>query len=117
MCKKLIVLASVALTLGLVNVSDAADILWTGAGADNLWDNGANWEGNKAPGPTDWAHIESPGATAPNGPVIQDGMHIEIDGMSNELPGEPTLTITGGTLILTGWGIWWGDAGDCVATC
>ncbi|KPK37507.1 MAG: hypothetical protein AMJ65_14405, partial [Phycisphaerae bacterium SG8_4] len=117
MCKKLIVLASVVLTLGFVNVSDAADILWTGAGADNLWENGANWEGNKAPGAADWAHIESPGATAPNGPVIQDGMHIEIDGMSNELPGEPTLTITGGTLILTGWGIWWGDAADCHATC
>ncbi len=117
MCKKLIVLAFVALTVGLVNVSDAADILWTGAGADNLWENGANWEGNKAPGAADWAHVESPGATAPNGPVVQDGMHIEINGMSNELPGEPTLTITGGTLILTGWGIWWGDAGDCVATC
>ncbi|MHC4117804.1 MAG: LamG domain-containing protein [Planctomycetota bacterium] len=117
MCKRLIALTAVVLMLGSVSVSNAADILWTGAGADNLWNNPANWEGNKAPGPLDWAHIESPGATAPNGPLIQDGMHLEIDGMSNELPGEPTLTITGGTLILTGWGIWWGDAGDCVATC
>jgi hypothetical protein len=117
MCKRLIALICVVLMLGFVNVCEAADILWTGGGPDNLWNNPANWEGNKAPGATDWAHIESPGATAPNGPVIQDGMHIEIDGMSNELPGEPTLTITGGEFILTGWGIWWGDAGDCVATC
>jgi len=117
MCKKLIVLASVVLTLGFVNVSEAANVLWTGAGGDNLWSNPANWEGNKVPGPADWANIEAPGAVAPNGPLVEEGMYIEIDGMSNELPGEPTLTITGGTLILTGWGIWWGDAGDCIATC
>lgn len=116
MCKKLILL-TVVLVFGFANVNEAVAIQWTGLGADNLWTNPANWEGNKVPGPTDWVNIESPGATAPNGPLVQEGMYIEIDGMANELPGEPTLTITGGTLVLIGWGIWWGDAGDCVATC
>ena len=115
MCRKMIYLASFILVVAFVNAN--ANVMWSGAGADNLWTNPANWEGNKVPGPSDWVNIEAPGAVAPNGPLIQDGMDIEIDGMSNELPGEPTLTITGGNLTITGWGIWWGDAGDCVATC
>jgi hypothetical protein len=113
----MIYLVSFVLVFAFVNVNANANVMWTGAGADNLWDNAANWEGNNVPSPSDWVNIEAPGAVAPNGPLIQDGMDIQIDGMSNELPGEPTLTITGGNLTITGWGIWWGDAGDCVATC
>ena len=116
MCRKLFYLTSFVLMLTFVNVNDAAEIMWTGGGADNLWDNPANWEGNKVPTPADRARIEAPGATAPNGPLIQDGIDVEIDRMTNELPGEPTMTMTGGTLTITGWGIWWGDAGDCIAT-
>jgi hypothetical protein len=116
MCRKLILLTSFVLLLGFVNVTNAADIVWTGRGADKLWSNPANWEGNKVPTAADDAKIEVPGAIAPNGPLIQDGIAAECAVMWNEVAGEPTMTMTGGTLTMSGWGIWWGDGPGCKAT-
>src|SRR5262249_55729318 len=33
----------------------AADVIWTNAAGDLLWNTGTNWKGNVVPGPTDFA--------------------------------------------------------------
>ena len=100
--------------LGFVN--DAGAIQWTGRGADNLWSNPANWEGNKVPTAADEVYVEVPGAAAPHGPLIQAGIDAQINLLANEVAGEPTMTMTGGTLTISGWGIWWGDGPACNPT-
>ncbi len=114
MYKKLSCLLSFIMVLSFIN--NASAIQWTGLGGDNLWNNPANWEGNKVPTAADDAMIEVPGAAAPNGPVIQDGIDAECGLLANEVAGEPTMTMTGGTLTISGWGIWWGDGPGCNAT-
>ena len=116
MCRKLIILTSFVLVVGFVNNANAADIVWSGLGADNLWSNPANWEGNKVPTAADDVAIEVPGAAAPNGPLIQDGIDAECGVLWNEVAGEPSMTMTGGTLTISGWGIWWGDGPGCNPT-
>jgi hypothetical protein len=49
----LALVASSSLALVHVNAVHAAAVTWTGAGLDGLWDNGANWSTQVAPGPTD----------------------------------------------------------------
>jgi hypothetical protein len=114
MCKRMIYLASFVLVLGFVN--SAMAIQWTGGGANNLWSTPANWEGNKVPTASDEAYVDVPGAEAPHGPLIQDGIDAECDLLACEVAGEPTMTMTGGTLTISGWGIWWGDGPDCNPT-
>lgn len=116
MCKKLLLLTSVVLALGFASVNYAADIVWSGRGADNLWSNPANWEGNKVPTAADDALIEVPGAAPPNGPLIQDGIDAVCSVLWNEVAGEPEMRMTGGTLTMSGWGIWWGDGPGCNPT-
>ena len=109
MCKQLIYLMSVLLVLS--SVSNAEEVFWSGAGANRLWTNPANWEGGRVPGPNDEAQILSPQADAGYGPIIQDGMDVKLVGVKNELegrPGKPELTMTGGNLELTDF-VWWGD--------
>jgi hypothetical protein len=105
----------VAVTLLLGSVSSAATIHWTGLGDDNLWSNPANWEGNKVPTSADEAYVDVPAAAAPNGPVIQDGIDAKALGLGCEVAGEPTMTMTGGTLEIADW-IWWGDGAACHGT-
>ena len=106
MSKKLIYLISVVLVLG--SVSNAATIHWTDRGDDHLWSTRANWESNKVPTSSDEVYIDVPPAAAPNGPIIQDGIDAKAFGLACEVAGEPTMTMTGGTLEITDW-IWWGD--------
>ncbi|MFZ2145597.1 MAG: hypothetical protein WAV28_00135 [Sedimentisphaerales bacterium] len=106
MSKKLIYLISFVLVLG--SVSNAATVHWTDRGPDHLWSTPANWESNKVPGVSDDAYIDVPAAKAPNGPVIQDGINAKIHGLGCEVAGEPTMTMTGGTLEIGDW-VWWGD--------
>jgi len=109
MCKQLICLMSVLLVLG--SVSNAEEVFWSGAGADRLWTNPANWEGGRVPGINDEAQILSPQADSGRGPIIQEGMDIKLVGIKNELegrPGKPELTMTGGNVELTDF-VWWGD--------
>ena len=108
----------VMLVLGFgVTAMAAEDSSWTGAGSDNLWDNPDNWLDGIVPGIPDVdgnvgnTLINGPAGEAPNGPLIQDGIAALTGIMSTEA-GDPTLTMTGGTLELTGWGVWWGDGGD-----
>jgi hypothetical protein len=113
MCRKLTYLVFIVLLLG--SVSNAADIHWTNAGGDKLWDNPANWEGNKVPGPGDNVFVDVPPAKAPNGPIIREGMFAKINGLSCEVAGEPTMTMTGGTLEIGDY-IWWGDGSGSYGT-
>jgi len=113
MCKKVISLISLVLmTCSAVN---AADIHWTGRGDDKLWSTRANWESNKVPTSADNVFVDVPAAKAPGGPVIQNGIDAKANGLSCELPGEPNMTMTGGTLELLDY-IWWGDGRDCHGT-
>jgi len=109
MCKKLFLLVFIVLFLG--SVCHAADIQWTGGGGDNLWSNPDNWDQARVPTLADEVLIDVPEAAAPNGPVIQDGIDAKAKGIFTEAAGEPTLTITGGTLEVAEW-IWWGDGAD-----
>ncbi|MFH1883126.1 MAG: LamG-like jellyroll fold domain-containing protein, partial [Planctomycetota bacterium] len=109
MCRKMIYLISFVLVLG--SVSNAEDIQWTDLGADHLWSTPENWNLGRVPTLDDEVLIDVPAAAAPNGPVIQDGIDAKAKGIWTEAPGEPTLTITGGTLEVADW-IWWGDGAD-----
>ncbi len=113
MCRKLTYLVFVVLVLG--TVCNAADVRWTNAGGDKLWDNPANWDSNKVPGAGDNVFVDVPAAKAPNGPIIRDGIYAKINGLSCEVAGEPTMTMTGGTLEIGDY-IWWGDGRDCHGT-
>ncbi|MFQ6036730.1 MAG: discoidin domain-containing protein, partial [Sedimentisphaerales bacterium] len=113
MCRRLIFLISFVLVLS--SVSSAAKIHWTALGADNLWSNPANWEGQKVPTSTDDAYIDVPAAEAPNGPLIRGGINAKAHGLACEVAGEPTMTMTGGTLEIADW-VWWGDGADCHGT-
>ena len=113
MFKKAIFLVS--LVLALSSVSNAADVHWTGQGGDKLWSTRANWESSKVPTTADNVFVDVPAAKAPGGPVIQNGIEAKANGLSCELPGEPNMTMTGGTLELLDY-IWWGDGRNCHGT-
>jgi hypothetical protein len=106
MCAKRTCLILILLSLG--SMARGATIHWTGGGGDRLWSNPANWEGNAVPSSVDEVYIDVPAAAAPNGPIIQEGIEAKILGLGCEVAGEPTMTMTGGTLEIGDW-IWWGD--------
>jgi len=114
MCKKSMCWA--ALGLILCSVSYAADVDWTGSGGDRLWSNPANWSSKAVPTAADVVFVDVPAAAAPNGPLIQSGVEARISGLVCEVAGSPTMTITGGTLAISGY-IWWGDGPNCFGTC
>jgi hypothetical protein len=113
MGKKAIYLISLVLLLSCAG--RAATIHWTGLGGDKLWSTRANWELNKVPTVADEAYIDVPPAKAPGGPVIRDGIDAKVLGLGCEVPGEPNMTMTGGTLEIADW-IWWGDGRNCHGT-
>jgi hypothetical protein len=101
----------VFVVLAFCSVTNAADVHWSGLGGDNLWDNPLNWDSHKVPGAGDNVFVDPPAARAPNGPIIRDGMNLVINGLSCEAAGEPSITMTGGTLEIGDY-IWWGDGQD-----
>jgi len=109
MSKKTVYLLSFVLLLGSVSIAE--DIAWTDLGADHLWSNPDNWNLGRVPTSADDVLIDVPAAAAPNGPVIQDGIAAEAHGIFTEAAGEPTLTMTGGSLAVADW-IWLGDGAD-----
>jgi len=113
MCRTLI--RSICLVLLVSPIAGAATVHWTGAGGDNLWDNPANWDSGAVPTAADEVYVDVPAALAPNGPVIQDGIEAAISGLACEVAGEPTMTMTGGTLDVGSW-IWWGDGDNSHGT-
>ena len=113
MCKKVFFLVSLILMLS--PVSEADRINWKGGGGDNLWSNRNNWNPSKIPSTADEVYVDVPYAKAPNGPVIRDGIDAKAFGFACEVPGEPNMAMTGGSLEVTDW-IWWGDGRNCHGT-
>ena len=113
MCKKAFFLVSLILMLSPVSQADR--INWKGGGGDNLWSNRNNWNPSKVPSTADEVYVDVPYAKAPNGPVIQDGIDAKAFGFACEVPGEPNMAMTGGSLEVTDW-IWWGDGRNCHGT-
>ena len=109
MYRKMVVLISFVLMLGSISIAE--DIKWTDLGVDHLWSTPENWDLGRVPTLADDVLIDTPAAAEPNGPVIQDGIAAECNGIWTEAPGEPSLTITGGSLVVAEW-IWWGDGAD-----
>lgn len=112
MCKKLLFLTTLILLLSSIGI--AQDIQWTSGGRNKVWSTSANWDLGRPPTLDDEVLIDVPAAVAPNGPIIQDGVAALAKGIYTEAAGEPTLTMTGGTLDVAEW-IWWGDGPDSFA--
>jgi len=113
MCKRLACLMAAGLLL--CSVSYAADVDWTGSAGDRLWSNPTNWSSHQLPGPSDVVFVDVPAALAPHGPILQPGVEARISGLVCEVTGRPTMTMTGGTLSISGY-IWWGDGPNCFGT-
>ena len=112
------VVAGFVLAMG----SARADVQWdlNATVGNTLWSSPGNWinaDGLPRYAPTlaDDVLIDVPSAAAPNGPVIQDGDTAQAHGILTEAAGEPTLTMTGGSLEVTQF-VWWGDGPDSFAT-
>jgi hypothetical protein len=99
----------------LTTTSLSAQVIWTGEGDDNLWDNPANWLDEFVPSAADRAIINGPEAEGDNGPLIQDGVEAITEILISD-GGVSNVTMTGGSLELSGWGMWWGDAAGTTAT-
>ena len=112
MCRKILLSTCFVLILGFVGYAE--DIQWTDSGTDHLWSTPENWDLGRVPTLADEVRIDVPAAAEPNGPVIQDGVVAEAHGIFTEAPGQPTLTMTGGSLEVVDW-IWWGDGTDSYA--
>ena len=82
---------------------------WTGEGEDTLWDNPENWSGNKVPVGTS-AFVSGTPARGKKGPLIEEGMEASVSVMIGD-DGSPKLRMTGGSLDVTGRGIFWGEFG------
>ena len=87
---------------------------WTGEGEDNLWSNPENWSYGEVPA-GERVKINGPWADESNGPVIQDGIDAVAEVLISDA-GEASMSMTGGSLELIGWGAWWGDAANSTAS-
>ena len=106
-------ITGLCLMLGSVAPAFSQEFEWTGDGADNRWDNPENWSPEEVPEFGDvLISFEAEGA---NGPLIEDGIEA-LAGVLIGAGGDPVMTMTGGSLELTGWGVWWGDWADTMAT-
>lgn len=115
MSKKLVAgCLAVVLLLLLWPRASVAQILWTGGGGNNFWDNPDNWAGGVVPTASDRVVVNGPAAQDPNGPLIVDGIEAITELLIADA-GSPTITMEGGTLELAGWGSWWGDAAGTTA--
>jgi len=77
MCRKLIVLISVVLVLGLLNGASAKTFTWTNAdAADSNWCTDGNWDRDNVPGSDDTALIDW--SSPERGPIIGIGCDAEV---------------------------------------
>ena len=86
----------------------SGSILWTGDAGDNRWDNPDNWLDEILPSELDRAVINGPDAGPGKGPIIDEGTDAVTEVLISEA-GVAHMSMTGGSLELTGWGSWWGD--------
>ncbi|MHC4664565.1 MAG: hypothetical protein ACYS9T_01240 [Planctomycetota bacterium] len=85
-------------------VGQAAEVKWTGAGADDYWTTAANWEGGRVPGTSDIVILNPP---PQRGPVINTDIHCgEMRGpvwKSNE---PQVVDVVGCNVTINGWWRW-----------
>jgi len=111
MYKKLICLASFVLVLGLALDVQAANVNWTGNGADDLWSTPENWSTGAPPTTADRFRM----ITVPGGPTIVNEGAIANDGwIGAPLEGDENayLTVDGGTLTTNSFIVVGRRAGD-----
>ena len=113
MHKRLLCLA--ALIVVSASIASAGTIRWTAGGTDGLWSTVNNWDLTRVPTLADDVFVDVPAALEPDGPVIEEGIEAKALGLVCEVPGEPSMTMTGGTLEIADY-IWWGDGRDCHGT-
>jgi len=93
MSNKLFCLIAIVL-LALTGAGQAAEwVDWTGLGGDRDWNNGANWENNTAPLPTEWALIDSL-----EGPILTAGTEVAVDRIDVGRLQEGRLVVDGGSI-------------------
>ena len=94
-------------------VVTAAEVKWTGAGADNSWTTAANWNGGKVPGQYDIVILNSP---PQRGPVINSDIGCgEIRGPVWKSSQPQVVDVIGCNVTLNGW--WrWANRGRGIAT-
>ncbi|MBN2455705.1 MAG: hypothetical protein JXB29_04065 [Sedimentisphaerales bacterium] len=102
MCNKGLFVVFLILSLVLVNMS-LADVLWSGAGSDNLWSTPQNWAPkNIVPTSNDVVVIES----SENNPLIKEGIKAYAKAIkirTTKAAKPATLTVTGGNLNVTSY--------------
>ncbi len=115
------------------SVGFAAEVKWTGAGADDSWFTADNWEGGVVPGPADIVILNPPPGRGPvisgdascgsiRGPVWKSGEpqvvdikagRVRIGGewrFANRGDGVGTINISGGDVTIDGY-FRWSDSG------
>lgn len=99
MIKKMICLITLVLPLVMLN-SASAQIMWTAAGFDELWDNIANWDSDTLPTEVNAVSIDAPPNTHC---VIAEGIEAVCETLRVGNGGATTnLDITGGSLTAAG---------------
>jgi len=111
MCRKTAFVITLVLIVGSAFAAEQAE--WTGKGADDLWTTAANWQGGKAPGPTDVIVLSCP---PERGPVINSDVTCgEIRGPSWRGDRQSVDVIEGGNVKIGGW--WrFAEKGNSVGT-
>lgn len=113
MCRALRFLTLSLLVLAVVGPASAADLNWTGAGADSLWSTAQNWSPARPPTDADDAYINAePGALIDTS-VTADALDVIVGNASGEVG---RITMTGGALTVHktgsgGPGLWVGNRG------
>jgi hypothetical protein len=108
----------VGIVLGLTSVSNAQDVIWTGANSQDWMDPG-NWDdgmGNPGcPVADGEAVLDPPAAESGTHPIIGPGDEAICGVLTTYAAGVPVLEMTGGHLEVAGWGVWWGDGAGSYA--
>ncbi|MHC4529804.1 MAG: hypothetical protein ACYS29_18180 [Planctomycetota bacterium] len=73
----------VSVVLACAVIGTAAEVEWTGKGADDLWSTAGNWQGGKTPGASDVIMLRSP---PERGPVISGRPSMCLTGLTLRLP-------------------------------
>ncbi len=116
LCKRVLQECLMGLLLCAILAGPAwCSAFWIGEGENNLWTTVENWDKGREPTPADGFVFLGAGAQGNNGPLIEDGIKAVISRLAAD-EGRPKMTMTGGSLELTGNDLIWGEARDTRAT-
>ncbi len=99
------------LLLGLASTdAHAQSVIWDGGGDDRLWTTVENWDTGQEPTSRNNVFVNDR-----NGPVIEDGIDAVAAQLFSDV-GRSEMVMTGGSLTVSGKGIFWADASGSRAT-